>query len=79
MVNIRTLTPDDVPLMQVLLRTFGEAFNDLETYTAKSPSEAYLKQLLGGESFIVLAAMKNGVVVGGIAAYELKKFAFELG
>jgi aminoglycoside 3-N-acetyltransferase I len=29
---------------------------------------------LGGDSFIALAALKSGVVVGGIAAYELKRF-----
>jgi hypothetical protein len=32
--NIRRLTPDDVSLMEGLLRAFGEAFNDVETYTA---------------------------------------------
>jgi aminoglycoside 3-N-acetyltransferase I len=63
--------------MDALLRTFGEAFNDIDTYTAKRPSEDYLRRLLGGDSFIALAALKSGVVVGGIAAYELKKFEQE--
>jgi len=71
-VDIRQLTPHDVPLMDALLRTFGEAFNDVETYTANRPSEGYLRRLLGGDSFIALAAVKRGVVVGGLAAYELK-------
>ena len=30
--------------------------------------------MLGSDSFIALAASKGGEVVGGIAAYELKKF-----
>ena len=77
LVDIRHLTPNDVPLMDALLRTFGEAFNDVDTYTANPPSEGYLRQLLGGDSFIALAALKGGVVVGGIAAYELKKFEQE--
>src|SRR5690348_17302291 len=75
--DIRHLTADDVPLMRALLTTFGEAFNELQTYTAKRPSDGYLKRLLGDDSFIALTASKNGVVVGGIAAYELKKFEQE--
>ncbi|XDY96600.1 AAC(3)-I family aminoglycoside N-acetyltransferase [Pseudomonas benzenivorans] len=63
--------------MEALLRTFGEAFNDVDTYTANRPSEDYLRRLLGGDSFIALAALKGGVVVGAIAAYELKKFEQE--
>jgi Acetyltransferases len=63
--------------MNALLRTFGEAFNDIDTYTANRPSEDYLKRLLGGDSFIALVALKSDVVVGGIAAYELKKFEQE--
>jgi aminoglycoside 3-N-acetyltransferase I len=77
LVDIRHLTPNDVPLMDALLRTFGEAFNDVATYTANRPSEGYLRRLLGGDSFIALAALKHGVVVGGLAAYELKKFEQE--
>ena len=76
-IDIRHLTPTDVPLMNALLRTFGEAFNDVDTYTANPPSEAYLRRLLGRASFIALAALKSGHVVGGIAAYELKKFEQE--
>ena len=52
LVDIRPLTPNDVPLMEALLRTFGEAFNDVDTYTAHRPSEDYLRQLLGGDFFI---------------------------
>ncbi len=76
-VDIRHLTPNDIPLMEALLSTFGEAFSDVDTYTANRPSEGYLRRLLGGDSFIALAALKSGVVVGGIAAYELKKFEQE--
>jgi aminoglycoside 3-N-acetyltransferase I len=75
--EIRHLTADDVPLMEALLATFGEVFNEVETYTAKRPSTAYLRALLGGESFVALVALKNGEVVGGIAAYELRKFEQE--
>ncbi len=75
--DICHLTPDDILLMEALLVTFGEAFNDADTYTKNRPSADYLRRLLGGDSFIALAALKNGDVVGGIAAYELRKFEQE--
>lgn len=76
-VVIRHLTADDVALMEALSATFGQAFDDVETYTGARPRAAYLRQLLGGDSFIALAALKGATVVGGIAAYELKKFEQE--
>ncbi|MBK9167305.1 MAG: AAC(3)-I family aminoglycoside N-acetyltransferase [Bryobacterales bacterium] len=74
---IRHLTADDLPLMERLLTLFGEAFEDMETYTAHRPSAGYLRRLLGGDSFIALAALKDGAVAGGIAAYQLTKFEQE--
>ena len=73
-VDIRQITSNDVPLMAALLTTFGEAFDDVETYSANRPSEEYLRRLLGNDTFIALVAIKSGEVVGGIAAYELMKF-----
>ena len=60
-----------------MLATFGEAFGETQTYTGSQPSHAYLEHLLGSEYFIALAALKGEEVVGGIAAYELKKFERE--
>jgi len=62
-IDIRRLTPTDIPLMYALLKTFGEGFNDADTYTANCPSEDYLRRLLDGDTFIALAALKNGAVV----------------
>lgn len=76
-VDVRQLAPDDVALMEALLTTFGEAFNEVDAYTEKRPGQGYLRRLLGGDSFIALAALKRGDVVGGIAAYELQKFEQE--
>ena len=75
--EIRHLTANDVILMQALLTTFGEVFDDMSTYTENRPSTSYLHQLLDGDSFIALAALKNGDVVGALTAYELKKFEQE--
>jgi aminoglycoside 3-N-acetyltransferase I len=73
-VKVCHLAPDEVGLMQGLIAAFGEAFNEVETYSGNKPSGAYLAQLLGSDYFIALAAVKNNEVVGGLAAYELRKF-----
>jgi aminoglycoside 3-N-acetyltransferase I len=75
--SIQQLASGDVALMEAMLTTFGKAFDEVETYSAARPSKAYLKRLLGSDCFIALAALKNGSVVGGIAAYELEKFEQE--
>jgi aminoglycoside 3-N-acetyltransferase I len=73
-IEIRHLTPDDIDLMNALLKTFGEVFDEPATYDGNRPGADYLRRLLGGDSFIALVALKDDEVVGGIAAYELKKF-----
>lgn len=72
--NIRQLTAGDIGLMRSLLQIFGEAFDAIETYGGNPPDASYLQRLLGGGSFIAIVALENGVVTGGIAAYELMKF-----
>ena len=76
-VVIRHLVSDDIALMEALSTAFGKAFDDMPTYTGARPGADYLRRLLGGDSFIALAALKDDVVVGGIAAYELRKFEQE--
>ncbi|EWH01708.1 AAC(3)-I family aminoglycoside N-acetyltransferase [Halomonas sp. BC04] len=75
--SLHHLAPDDVSILEGMLVMFGEAFHEMGTYTGNTPSEAYLRGLLSGDAFIALTAVKNGEVVGGIAAYELKKFEQE--
>ena len=75
--SVRQLRPDDVTLMEGMLTMFGQAFDEFETYGSRRPSKAYLARLLGSDSFIALVALKNGSIVGGIAAYELQKFEQE--
>ncbi len=76
-ITIRHLTNEDVELMRSLLRVFGTAFNEMETYCGSQPSFDYLQRLLSNEYFIALAALKHNEVVGGLAAYELQKFEQE--
>lgn len=60
--------------MRDLLTIFGEAFDECHTYTAAQPNDQYLKDLLDGDTFIALACEHEGRIIGGLAAYELKKF-----
>jgi aminoglycoside 3-N-acetyltransferase I len=75
--SIRRLAPDDVAPMEAMMTMFGEAFEDVDTYTKARPGRAYLERLLGSNHFIALAALKDGAVVGGLTAYELQKFERE--
>ena len=63
--------------MKALLVMLGDAFDESEIYAGNQPSAEYLEQLLGSPYFVALAALKNGEVVGGLTAYELKKFERE--
>ena len=72
--SINQIGPDDVALMDDLLDLFAEAFDEPETYGGNRPSAEYLRQLLAGDTFIALVAVESGGVIGGLAAYELRKF-----
>jgi len=72
--TVRQLTATDLGLMRDLLGVFGEVFEEIETYTGAQPNDGYLRALLGGDSFIALAALDGETVIGGLAAYELKKY-----
>ena len=63
--------------MQAMSAMFGRAFGDAGTYCAAPPGADYLVRLLASDTFIALAALKDGEVIGGIAAYELRKFEQE--
>lgn len=72
--HIQQVFSDDIALMESLLTLFGEVFDEVDTYSGHRPDEGYLRDLLDGGSFIALVALVQGRVVGGLAAYELKKF-----
>ena len=60
-----------------MLHMFGGAFDDVSTYSGAQPSSSYLQRLLASETFIALAALRDGEVVGGLTAYVLPKFEQE--
>ncbi|MGI9424359.1 MAG: AAC(3)-I family aminoglycoside N-acetyltransferase [Hyphomicrobiaceae bacterium] len=71
---IRQLTSCDVALARAWLDMFGTVFDEPATYSGAQPDDSYLQQLLRSDTFIALAALRDGQVVGGLAAYELRKF-----
>ncbi|MFY2765242.1 AAC(3)-I family aminoglycoside N-acetyltransferase [Arenimonas sp. MALMAid1274] len=72
--TVRALSGDDLPAMHGLLTLFGEAFFQPDVYGDARPDDAYLRRLLDGDSFIAVVAEAEGRVIGGIGAYELRKF-----
>jgi aminoglycoside 3-N-acetyltransferase I len=71
---IKQLATTDINLLKNLLKTFGESFNEPDTYCSAQPDSDYLGNLLSSDYFIAIAALLDDEVIGGLAAYELKKF-----
>lgn len=72
--TIQMLGPNDIDLLRALNRLFAEAFDDPGSYADAPPEAAYLRDLLAGDTFMAVVAVADGAVVGGLAAYELRKF-----
>lgn len=72
--QVRQLGADDIATFRAVLAVMGAAFEDVPTYTMAQPDDDYLTRLLSGGSFVALAAIADGRVIGGLAAYELQKF-----
>ena len=72
--DVRVLRPGSAGALRDMLTMFGRAFAEMETYTARQPGDDYLEGLLASSTFISLAAVADGRVIGGIAAYVLPKF-----
>ncbi|MED5618094.1 AAC(3)-I family aminoglycoside N-acetyltransferase [Ideonella sp. BN130291] len=72
--DIRVLTSKDVVVLRNMLAVFGQAFEDVPTYTAHQPDDAYLERLLESQTFVAIAALEGAHVVGGLAGYVLQKF-----
>jgi aminoglycoside 3-N-acetyltransferase I len=72
--EVRVLRAGGAASLRAMLSMFGRAFADMATYTARQPDDDYLERLLASSTFIGLAALADGQVIGGIAAYVLPKF-----
>ena len=65
--QIRRLSIDDRDLARDLFTLLTEVFGE----TSKPLSDAYLDALLRRESFVAIAAIADGTVVGGLTAHIL--------
>ena len=72
--TVRPLQAADVPLLRRMLDLFGRAFDEMDTYGAAQPDDAYLQRLLAGDSFVAIVALRQDEVVGALAGYVLPKF-----
>ncbi len=75
--TLRRLTAESSALMDPLLDLFGRVFDEEDTYGRNRPRPAYLKALLRDPTFCALAACQEEQVIGGLVAYELRKFEQE--
>jgi ribosomal protein S18 acetylase RimI-like enzyme len=72
--QIKKLTAHDEVCLRAMLDMLGQAFIEVNTYSAHQPNSAYLQKLLMSDAFIAIAALDQQNVVGGLAAYVLPKF-----
>lgn len=70
----KQLCDADLDLLKALLDCFGEEFDEPDTYNGNRPDDRYLLELLRSDNFIAIVALIDNNVVGGLAAYELRKF-----
>lgn len=69
----RQIGTSDLDFVHQLLEVFGTAFEDPATYRGAVPSDAYLRSLLTKPNVIVLVAVGEAGVIGGLVAYVLDK------
>ncbi len=72
--EVCVLGTEDVTTLREMLSMFGRAFGEAATYTERQPDNLYLQSLLASSTFVAVAAVAGGHVIGGIAAYVLPKF-----
>ena len=72
--DVRVLGSGDVASLRAMLAMFGRAFGEVATYTARQPDDEYLARLLASGTFVAVAAVDAGAIIGGLAAYVLPKF-----
>lgn len=73
--EIKQLTKHDLADFQQLIVLFMEVFEHEDNTI---PGPPYLKRLLERADFIVFVAKIEGIVVGGLTAYELRKYYSEI-
>ena len=70
----KQLSRDEINYYHQMLDCFGPAFDEKEVYNKNRPDEAYIRQLLGNDSFVAIVAIENEKVIGALTAYVLQKY-----
>lgn len=74
-ISCRRLQPGDIAPLRALLNVFRVAFGEPDSERRHEPDDAYINTLLGDATCVVLVACNDhDEVVGGLVAYELRKF-----
>ena len=73
-IKIRRRRGENIAAMRDMLHLFGHVFEDIPTYCAAQPDDAYLRALLASDTFIALAASAGKTTVGGLTAYVWRKY-----
>jgi len=73
-IEIQKLTTKDIIYFSQLIKLFKNVF---ESTDLKVPDQLHLQKLLEKKSFIVFAAIKDNMVVGGLTAYVLEGYYSE--
>jgi aminoglycoside 3-N-acetyltransferase I len=74
---VRVLTAADLPRLRQLNVLFGVVFHESQTYCAQPPGDGYVRALLADPHVMVVVALADLEVAGGLVAYELRKFERE--
>jgi len=73
-ITVQILGSNDHALFHGMLDVFAEAFQDEDSYSSNRPMPDYISSLLNSDSFVGIVAVLDDHVIGGLAAYELRKF-----
>ncbi len=74
-ISCRRLQSGDIAPLRALLNVFRVAFGEPDSERQHEPDDAYINTLLGDPTCVVLIACNDyDEVVGGLVAYELRKF-----
>ena len=72
--TLRALGAGDTAEFRAMLAVFGEAFEDVDMYTANQPNDEYVGKLLSDDNFVAIVAQSGSETVGALAGYVLRKF-----
>ena len=74
-ISCKRLQSGDAAPLRALLNVFRVAFAEPDSERQHEPDDAYINTLLSDPTCVALVACNNhGEVVGGLVAYELRKF-----